>query len=206
MARDDLYRNPHGTLPMPDPASMPVPSWQTEKFMLGWQGLVAQTDTAFWATPIFDLRPNMRSSNTAAKQGIPIWNSYYARLYVQLFGLLAPNNNTEGLVIEYREWANTTFSTTHSPQPPRAVAPPGGGFPAQVAAYQEVVPVTAWIDATSEVMQGLNQPDSVVLAFEPVGSGYPVRYWRTELRFRKVTPDGFVAAAGGPINLQAAVY
>jgi hypothetical protein len=185
---------------------MPVPSWQTEKFLLPWSGLVGQRDTAIWTTPVFDFRPNMRSSNTAGKQGLPIWNTYYARLYIQLFGLLIPNSNTEFLSIEYREWANTTFATTTSPQPPRAVAPPGGGFPPQTASYQEVVPVTAWVDATSEVMHGLAQPDSVVLEFEPVGSGYPIRYWRIELRFTKLTPTGIVPTAGGPINLQATVY
>jgi hypothetical protein len=194
MARDDLYRNPNATLPAPAPSNMPVTEWATPSLPLTWTGVVGGVDTATWRSPIFDLHPDIRSAQGDKKQGVPVWNSYYAHLYVQVSGLLRTNTNTERLSLYYREYANTTWGTVISPQPVPA------GIPLQ-APYQAVVNVSAWVDITGELMQGIAQPDSVVLVFEPIGSGYPVRYWMVELRFVK---RGGVA--GGNMNLQGALY
>jgi len=196
MGKDDLYFNPHGTIPFPAGKTMPVTNWYTPSaFALPWVGVnPAGNDSAFWRSPIFDLRPDLRSSQGLKKQGVPVWNSYYARLYVQLFGLTATVTNTQNLVLEYREYANSTWGTVYSAQPTPAGVPPQG-------AYQAVVGVTTWLDATAEIMQGLAQPNSVLLVFEPVGSGYPVRYWQVELRF---TLEGGIGPAN--LSLQGALY
>jgi hypothetical protein len=199
--RDDYYRNPHGTVPSPGPsAPMPTAFWRSKKFPVQWTGLAGGQDQALWKTPVFDYRPDLRSADGVQKMGVPVWDSS-ARLYVMLSGLIVTLANTEDLFLEYREYAHPLEARAFTPQPARAVAPVGGGFPAQVA-NQSVVPVTTWVDATSEIMQtGRNpQPNAVVMVFEPIGSGYPVRYWQIELRFQKLI------VAGGDISLQAAVY
>ena len=197
MGNADLYRNPNGTIPFPAASNMPVTNWFTEKFLLPWTGTGPNViDRAFWRSPIFDLRPDLRSSQGAKKQGVPVWNSYYARLYVQLFGLTTTFSNTQNLVLQYREYGNTTWASVHTPQPVAA------GVPLQ-AAYQAVLPITSWGDITSEIMQGLSQPDSIILVFAPVGSGYPSRYWQVEFQF---SMDEANIPGPTEISLQGALY
>ena len=201
MGREENYRNPWGSVPAPKAKDIPRTLWTTERLGLPWSGLgviVAGVDRAVWSSPVFDLRPDLRSSNSAKKEGVPIWNPS-ARLYVQVFGLTTTAFATEDLRVNFSERANTTFGHVYGAQPARSVAPVGGGFPAQ-ANNQAVVQVTARIDVSSEIMMGTFQPDSAVLAFVPLGEGYPVRYWGIDLFFIKV---GF---AGPPLKIQAAMY
>lgn len=199
MGREVNYRNPYGSVPSPAAKEIPTTFWYTQAGMaVPWGGLVNNVDSATWMTPLFDLRPDLRASQNMAKSGVPIWNTS-ARLYVQIFGLTLTDPATEFLRLEYRERANTTFGDVTQAGPNRAVAPLGGGFPNQTG-RNPVVPVTALVDITSELMQGTNQSDSAILVFETLGEGYPVRYWQVELVFSNI------GVAGPALNLQAAVY
>jgi hypothetical protein len=199
VGREINYRNPHGSHPAPAAKEIPKTLWYTQPGMpVPWAGFDGTIDTATWRTPIFDLRPDLRSAQNMAKSGVPVWDTR-ARLYIQVFGLTTADNTTEFLRLGYSEFANTTFGQVTSPQPARAVAPQGGGFPPQTG-RDPVVRVTAIIDLTSELMMGTNQPNSVVLVFEPLGEGYPIRYWQVQLTWVNL------GVAGPALNLQAAMY
>jgi len=200
VGREINYRNPYGSLPSPQGKDIPVTLWTTQTGVpVAWQGLDGNgNDNGLWDTPVFDLRPDLRSAQGSTKFGVPIWDTE-ARLYIQVFGLLGAPANTTGLRLGCMEFANCTLGTVTMPQPPRAVAPLGGGFPAQVG-RDPVVAVTPVIDITSELMFGTNQTNSVVMVFAPLGEGYPVRYWKLRLVW-------FRGQAVGPaLSIQAAVY
>ena len=190
------YTNPYGTHPAPSPGTLPTALWFTERLTINWLGVVGGRDTAIWATPVFDLRPDLRTANSSARYGLPVWSSS-ARLYVQFFGLIAAANNTQNLKIEYSELANTTLGHVYNAQPNPTAADPG--IPNQVS-NQAVERVTARVDMTAEVMQGTNQPPSAVAVFTPLGEGYPVRYWQLIMFFSNV------GVVGPAISMQAAVY
>ena len=201
MGREENYRNPYGSIPSPSAKEIPTTLWYTpQPVAVPWQGIAPGgfSDVAIWETPLFDLRPDLRSAQNDPKVGVPIWDTS-ARLYIQVFGLLGNVNNTLNLRLGCVEYANAIHGQMTSAQPPRAVAPPGGGFPAQIGG-NPVIPVTPTIDITSELMFGTNQTDSVVMVFAPLGEGYPVRYWRIRLVW------GNERVPGPSITLQAAVY
>ena len=198
MGREVNYRNPWGSNPAPAPKDIPTTFWYTQAGMtVPWPGVNAGgDDIATWSTPVFDLRPQLRSSQNMAKAGVPVWDPA-ARLYIQIFNLTATDPATQSLRMGYREFANTTFGAVTQAGPNRAIA--NSGFPNQVSS-NPVVRVTPLIDITSEIMLGTNQPDSVVLVFEVLGEGYPVRYWQLQLEWMKI------GAAGPPLHFQAAMY
>tara|TARA_Y100000034_G_scaffold136171_1_gene211251 strand:- start:1344 stop:1955 length:612 start_codon:yes stop_codon:yes gene_type:complete len=203
VGREVNYRNPYGSNPSPAALEIPTTLWYTQAGMpVSWQGLDGLgNDVAAWATPTFDLRPDLRSSQNMAKSGVPIWDTA-ARLYVQIFGLTATATATQFLRMEYRELANTTFGEVTQAAPPRAVGvptPPSTGFPPQTG-RDPVVPVTPFVDITSELMLGTNQPNSIVVVFEMLGEGYPIRYWQAQIRWLNM------GGIGPPIVFQAAVY
>lgn len=197
MGREKNYWNPYGSVPFPEGKEIPHTLWSTEAGLpVPWIGVgVAGTDSATWTSPTFDLRPDLRSSQGMKKSGVPIWTTSY--LYVQLGNLINPASATEGLRLEYREYCNTTFGEITQAGPNLAVANPG--FPNQVS-NNPILRVMPRTDITSEVMLGVDQPDSVVLVFAPLSEGYPVRYWKVEILFT------YLNGAGPPIFLQAAVY
>lgn len=203
MSRDDNYRNPNGTIPSPSASDIPKTLWITEVMSVPWQGPINGVDTAVWKSPTFDLRPDLRSSQSMVKAGVPIWDTS-ARLYVQIFGLANNVTNTDALTLVYRENGNTTWGQVTQPGPNRSV--PNSGFPNQIG-RDPVVPISAAIDITSEMMLGSFQPDSVILVFETLGSGYPVRYWSVDLTWTNTTSWTDTAPANGPaISFQAAMY
>lgn len=199
VGRQINYRNPYGSVPSPSPKDIPVTLWNSNPGLRPpWVGVdVDGNDTALWSTPVFDLRPDLRSSQGMAKAGTPIWDTS-ARLYVQIFGLTSLAATTQTIRLEYREFANTTFGQATQAAPNRAV--PNSGVPNQVA-RNPVVGVTPFIDISSELMLGSNQPDSVVLVFETLGEGYPVRYWKCQLRFINIDGPG-----PGVLSFQAGMY
>jgi hypothetical protein len=202
VGREINYRNPHGSIPSPAAKDIPTTLWYTPQVMpVAWRGIPigGTDDTAQWDTPLFDLRPDLRSAQNDPKMGIPIWDTS-ARLYIQVFGLLVAPANTQFLRLGCVELANAIHGNISTPEPPRAVAPPGGGFPAQVG-RDPVIPVTPVIDITSELMFGTNQTDSVIMVFAPLGEGYPVRYWKLRLLWENIG-----AAGPNAVNIQAAVY
>jgi hypothetical protein len=66
-----------------------------------------------------------------------------------------------------------------------------------------IVRVSAPVDVTSYFMLGINQPDSVVIPFAPLGEGVPVRYWALELNFKKLVVNGFTDPL---VSVEAAYY
>lgn len=202
MGREINYRNPYGSIPSPAAKEIPKTLWFSQPGLsVPWSGvgtLTAGVDRAGWQSPVFDLRPDLRASQAMARSGVPIWDTS-ARLYVQIFNLAGAVGNTQFLRMNYFELANTTFGQITEAGPPRAVAPIGGGFPAQTA-RNPVVRVTATVDLTSELMLGTNQPDSVVVVFAPLGEGYPIRYWQINIGWINI------GVAGPALNFQAAMY
>ncbi len=95
------YRNPSGTVPMPQPHDMPKSVWTQPRLSLDWGTPLAVGPgtgslrpegwlwTVSWATPFFDMRADLRSSQGQLKEGVPIWRMG-SRLYVELIGLLTP--------------------------------------------------------------------------------------------------------------------
>lgn len=172
--------------------------WYTQAGIpVSWRGVSGNQDTAFWLSPIFDLRPDLKATSASKPNGVPVWDPA-ARLYVQVFGLTATATTTENLRLAYRERASVVYGEVTQASPSRAVA--NAGYPNQVG-RNTIIPVTPWIDITSDLMMGTAQPDSAVLVFEPLGSGYPVRFWQVELQWL------YVGGSAGPsITIQAAMY
>jgi len=204
VGREENYRNPYGSIPSPAAKEIPTTLWSTQPGMpVPWVGVgPGGDDLATWHTPTFDLRPDLRSSQPGGvKTGVPIWDSG-ARLYIQFFNLINPVTNTDNLRVGYRESANTTWGNVTQAGPTRAVGiptPPSTGFPAQIG-RDPVVRVTPRIDISSEVMLGTDQPDSIVLVFETLGEGYPIRYWQLQLQWDNI------GGLGPNIHFQAAMY
>ena len=167
-----LYRNPQGTLPMPGAGdNIPVAYYQSTKLPLTWDlDVVNNVYRAVWQTPVFNLRPDLRSAGGSPKTGVPIWNST-ARLYVQISNLINGSaSTTEGLRVSAREQASIAYGDVRT-------------------GFSSVENVTSPVDVTSDVMLGTGQPDRVVLVFAPVGELYPVRFWSVRLSFEKDPSD-----------------
>jgi hypothetical protein len=192
----DDYRNPWGTIPSPPPAKadIPTPFWGTQRIPVNWNG--GTPNIGVWGSPVFDLRPDLRSMPGDAKTGVPMWNRS-ARLYIQISGLTSAAGNTEDLFLTYAEFASVSEAKFYNAAPPRAVADPG--FPNQTSS-NSVRRVTSRVDITSEISLGVNQPNAVIITFVPIGEGYPVRYWAIQLTFNKT--DG----TSPNLHVQAAMY
>ena len=181
---------------MPAASGMPVTLWTTPKQTLQW---VRDGDkiTSSWRTPVFDLRADLRSGQGGAKFGVPIWKS--GHLYLQVYGLAA-NRVLDNLKVLATEFASVNFANVYQAQPNQAVA--NAGMPNQVTS-NNIIRVTAPVDVTSEFMLGINQPDSIILTFAPLGEGYPIRYWSLNLDFSKLVQDGIINPL---VSVEAAYY
>lgn len=223
-----LYRNPEVTLPTPDAQDIPVPIWVETNVMLQWVGPVAGTYSGpvvftdagpivglnqwvgglyqiLWTTPIFDLRPDLRSGQGGQKNGVPIWRKD-AKLYIQLSNLQNGNaSNIYGLRVVSREFADTVYATITS-------RPDAGQA-------NSVILTTPNVDVGTEISQPAGQPPSVVVTIAPPGTSAggggdtPVRYWRFAILFETRStgvvagdPSAFTPTAPGLLRLQAAVY
>lgn len=204
----DLYANPNFTDPMPAPSGMPATLWTSEMQELLWVaagGAVTYTSTI--RTPVFDLRPDLRSAIGGPKFGVPIWNKS-ARLYLQFHGLSA-TDVLDTLIVRVQEYSNIKFARMH--QAPPAVIPVDPGTPPGTA-LNTIVRVTAPVEITSTFMLGVSQPDSVVLVFAPVGESAPARYWNLDITFTKNVASWPVPLPVPPatppalINWEAAYY
>ena len=164
-----LYRNPQTTLPMPAGSGMPVAYYESSKVRLTWE---LQTDGSYlasWRTPVFNLRPDLRSAGGTPKSGVPIW-SRSARLYLQLSNLTAEQDLTTGLRVESLEFGAIAYGDVRNN-------------------FNSVERVSAASDITADFMLGTDQPDRVIVTFSPLGGSNPVRFWAMELRFRKEATD-----------------
>ena len=201
--RSDAYSNPEGTIPFPPPASTswPAPQWFTQAIPFGWTltGTIDGTDpnspfpTGFlynwnWSTPVFDLRPDLRSGNASPKDGVPMLPKS-ARLMVQLkqssnssgaLGVL----NTSGLTVQAVDYSNNV--TNYSSDRRLNDAPPVTGGAGLLPANP--INVTSQFTATGTAL-------ALLAGFAPPGTnlgggdGYPVRFWRLELRFQILVPS-----------------
>lgn len=219
-----LYGNPEVTLPMPAGQGMPVALWEETEVSLSWNavagtwsGPVVVPDAAgaglnywqggsyqmLWSTPIFDLRPDLRSGQGGVKNGVPIWRSD-AKLYIQITDLITgSSSNVTGMRLVARDMANTTFAVITS-RP-------------EVAPMNSIYFVSSNIDVCTQLVQPAGQPPSIVIVASPPGTSAggggntPVRYWRFVLVFEarstgEVNDDVFTPTAPARLKLQASVY
>ena len=162
-----MFQNPAGTNPFPAPTNMPYSQWQSPATTLEWttpESLDADFATAaYWQSPLFDLRPEIRGADGSRPSGIPMWGSISRKLWIQISGLRTVTNNvaaTAQLYVVSREYAHIFDST-------------------------KIERVVADSDISADWASGVNQPNGIVLSFNPIGNGYPVRYWRCEIAFRR---------------------
>lgn len=179
------FRNPAGTNPLPSPQNMPSPCWFGNRTIIPIKltaGLSDADAEAFWSSPIFDLQPQLRGtlpSGARAVQGrtapnaVPLWGG--STLHIQISNLKATADSQTNIKLQSLEFGH--------------VSDPGS-----------LVQVIATSDITGAIVQ---DTDSVILSFQPLGSGGNVRYWRLKLRFFRTedtspssTPPTYVIDAG----------
>lgn len=176
-----LRHNPSGTIPFPNPQSNPVGAWDSTEMQLTWvngPGPISGAKVfrwAAWQSPVFDLRPEIRSAaSSSAINASPIWRGGAGaggQLFVRLSGLTSTPSAGTGLKVSSTELAHP-FD------------------PLQVGIVMGAADVSlSFIDMTN----------TVLVAFLPPGSGYPVRYWRLRLAFEFLSnhadPQFFVSCA-----------
>lgn len=179
------FRNPAATNPLPAPRDMPISFWAGSRQSLRFNPTSA-TDAVSegsWASPIYDLQPQLRgmvpSGTFGSSQGnglnaVPIWNG--GNLFVQVNGLRSTPSSLENIAITAQEFGHITNAGA-------------------------VVAINAVSDITSQFE---TQTDSVILQFSPAGGGNPVRFWRLVLRFRRTAPT--VPATDDPVFAIEASY
>jgi hypothetical protein len=137
-----------------------------------------------WQSPVFNLRPDLRSAGGSPKTGVPIWGTS-ARFFVQISNLVnASASTTQGLRVSAREQASIAYGDVRT-------------------GFTSIENVTSPVDVTSDIMLGTGQPDRVILVFAPLGESYPVRFWGLRLVFRKDATDW---ASDQVINVESAYY
>ena len=164
----NMFQNPAGTIPFPAPTNMPYSQWQSARTPLNWTN-PGPLDTdyvtvGYWQSPLYDLRPEIKGADGSKPAGVPIWGAIGRKLWVQVDGLLSVSDGvvaTSQLYVVSREYAN-------------------------IFDANQIQRVVADSDISADWASGTNQPPSIVLSFHPVGSGYPVRYWRCEIAFRRL--------------------
>lgn len=156
------------------------------------------TYVSSWKSPLFDLRPDLRSSTAVTKVGIPIWTRS-GRLYAQFFGL--EGNNNERLKMFATEFANVNLGESSQSDPTLIV--PAISVPIDVSVVMSFAAQTA--------------PGSAVLGYAPYsaslggGEGYPIRFWYLQLNFVKIFEVGFSVPpppvpTPPPVRIQAGFY
>lgn len=164
-----LYNNPTGTNPLPNPTGLPYQHWTGPRATVTWQTPTNPLDTdytlvAYWQSPLYDLRPEIRGSDGSSVTGTPIWGSPTRKLWVQIDGLTSVNGAV--VATDTLNCVSREFGQIYDPRLVSRITPES--------------------DITQDVASnGTGQPPSVILSFYPPGSGYPVRYWRIEIAFRR---------------------
>jgi hypothetical protein len=175
------WNNPSQTNPFPNPSGLPYQAWSTPRTTVTWAAPTDPLDAdytlvAYWQSPLFDLRPELRGADSARTTGVPIWGASYKKMWVQVAGLLTvtgATRATDNLNVVSREYGEI-FDPT------------------------QIARITADSTITLDVASsGASQPPSVVLPFYPPGSGTPVRYWRLEIAFRRLDRLEFPLVVSG---------
>lgn len=189
-------------------------AWYGSKVNVEWVGVAKPADganppgilyTTTYTSPIFDLRPDLRSSQAGPKQGVPIW-SRSARLYIQfgaanLFYLPYPS----GIVATTEEFTQNVVVQNNNTVPNLE--------------FIGIADVSSLFNTSTigqkAILAGFYPPGTTLGA----GEGYPVRYWRIQIDFAffletglpippppyalPVFPDPLAQL---PTELQAAMY
>ena len=222
--RSEQYRNPEGTLPFPAAKEIPRPVWTQPRIGITFTGqIVGPIDllppgylyTGTWDSPWYDLRPDLRSSESQPKLGVPIWERN-TRMYVVLSGA---NGVSPGYTVANKSATLTQFFEPVSLDPGQTVAAAPGGN-AAVPAPQSAVPSSAPVNVSSTFFPALPAPSlgltSSLGVFSPPGTfsgngeGYPVRFWRIRLVFTQflpqVNPGPPIPIPPDNLQIQAAYY
>jgi hypothetical protein len=185
---------------------VPTPVWTADPKPLTWNNITSFPGIppvpgfefeAVWKSPLFDLRPDLRSSTSVTKVGIPIWDRA-ARLYVQF--LYPPSGPPASVVVMNltmfsQEFANVVQGQGNNANPSQIV-PSFGDVVNQSAVFSNA--------------------QSAILGFSPFnsglggGDGYPVRFWYLKLFLFKIIETGLPIPSTVPtppeIDVQAAMY
>lgn len=176
-----VNNNPTGTNPMPAPSGLPYQVWTGSRTQVTWQIPTNPLDVgyslvAYWQSPLYDLRPEIRGADGSSITGTPIWGAPGRKLWIQIDGLLSVNAGTvctDGLKVASRE-----FGQIFDPRQISRISPDS--------------------DVTQNVASnGSGQPPSVILSYNPPGAGSPVRYWRIEIAFRRLDQLQFPIVVSG---------
>jgi len=154
-------RNPNGSMPYPRPNSMPIGLWDGGEVALMLANAAAPDwKQATWSSPVFDLRPDLRSSTGGGtEEGVAIWK--YAgsgrggRLHVVI------NNIGDGATKSLDVKALEFISPNNS---------------------QSVVQVTDCVNVSDQFVVSQGGRNATYISFEPTGE-YPIRYWQVKLDF-----------------------
>jgi hypothetical protein len=225
--RSEQYRNPEGTLPFPAAKEIPRPVWTQPRIGVTFTGTLVFPPinpasgylyTGAWESPWYDLRPDLRSSESQPKLGVPIWERS-ARLYVALSG--GNNAFVPGYNVNGKTATLTQFFEPVSLDPGQTIAAAPGGnaaVPPPPPNPNLVVP-SAPVNVSSTFFPalpvGTGNVQSTLGVFSPPGTfsgqgeGYPVRFWRIRLVFTQFSPDpNPVLPVPDPetLQIQAAYY
>jgi hypothetical protein len=198
----------------------PPPEW-TANASLDWSAAALEpgdpVGIAFetsWATPVYDLRPDLASRIGTTKQGFPIWRRY-ARLRIQLAGLRGGAFAFGNIRITATTFVQVFDANVQS----SAIGTPAASSPRPNLLQLDTTDVTTAFSTVGTLpapATGFVQSSLGEFPFRGNtlggGEGYPIRYMRIAYTFRTVVETG-VPIPGDPasvapdvIALSAAVY
>ena len=155
-----------------------------------------------WETPWFDLRPDLKSIEGQPKLGVPIW-SRSARLYVELVGRASegavPNpawaNTDLGIFTPFYSVTAREYYDTTNIDPGQIISGGPGKAYATIPGFDIGIQNTP-VDVTNIFFPPAATRIATSLGvFYPPGTnsgggeGYPVRYWKVNLRFKFTLPE-----------------
>jgi len=190
------FRNPAGTVPLPNPTNMPASAWFANRALLGWTTAPGSTPyaTGTWGSPTFDLQPQLRglapsgtSNNRRAVGAVPIWNSRGKYLHIQIEGLYANSRSRTSLVVLSREYGH--------------ISDRGKIDTSAISVGSDSTQLTQNADITAHIT---TDTPTAILNFRPWGEGSYIRYWKLILEFQQVEqqPANFLPE----LTISAAFY
>lgn len=214
--RQEQYRNPDTTLPLPEAHEIPRAFWVQPRLPVRWgqgvavgpglpgQDLNRPFGTLYrfeWESPWYDLRPDLRSAEAQPKIGVPIWTRA-ARLYIEIMTAVPFGFQTVGLTATGEDYYETT--SLDPGQVPAAA--PG---PTPVGTIKTASPP---VDLTSTFFPPtIGATRSSLGIFSPPGTtagggdGYPVRFWKLGLAFEFFQEDNALVPVP-TLGIQASYY
>ena len=155
-----------------------------------------------WSSPIFDLRPDLLSAANNTRQGIPIWN-ISSRLRIGLQGENGGTFDGANLFILAQEYVSIFDANVQTA--PGFTASPSLFALRRVNVTSSFFP-TNTAPGVGNVLGGITPRGGDLGG----GEGYPVRYWRCELRFQLLVNEDLplptTLTEPDPIVLTAGMY